>query len=75
MVDQILCGLPLSAVFDTSAVDSCSGGVGVLPVDELMQERAPFLRVGHAPVDEDHVGEWNQWQKASEEEMPWMNTI
>lgn len=47
----------------------------MLPVDELMQERAPFLRVGHAPVDEDHVGEWNQWQKASEEEMPWMNTI
>ena len=55
-VDQLQCGLPSGAVFDARAVDSSFGCVLVRPVDELVQERAPFLRVGHAPVDEDHVG-------------------
>ena len=61
-VDQLQRGLPPGAVFDAGTLDSCPGVVGVLPVDELMNERAAFLRVGHAPVNEDHVGEWSWWQ-------------
>ena len=54
-VDQLQCGLPSGAVFDARAVDSCPGVVGVLPVDELMDERAAFLAVDEPTVDEDGV--------------------
>ena len=52
-VDQLQRGLPPGPVFDPGAVDSCPGVVGVLPVDELVDERAAFLAVDEPPVDED----------------------
>lgn len=55
-VDQLQRGLPPGAVFDPGAVDACPGVVGVLPVNELMDERAAFLAVDEPPVDEDGAG-------------------
>lgn len=55
-VDQLQRGLPPGAVFDAGAVDACPGVVGVLPVNELVDERAPFLAVEKAAVDEDGAG-------------------
>lgn len=55
-VDQFQRGLPPGAVFDAGAVDACPGVVGVLPVDELVDERAAFLAVKKAAVDEDGAG-------------------
>ena len=43
-------------MFDAGAVDACPGVVGVLPVNELVDERAPFLAVEKAAVDEDGAG-------------------
>ena len=54
-VDQLQRGLPPGAVFDAGAVDACPGVVGVLPVDELVDERAAFLAVEKAAIDEDGV--------------------
>ncbi|MCT6838308.1 MAG: hypothetical protein M3036_11735, partial [Bifidobacteriales bacterium] len=52
-VDELQRGFASRSVFQAGAENAVPGGVGVLPVDELMDEGAAFLAVDELPVDED----------------------
>ena len=55
-VDELQGGFSPCPAFQTRAVYAVPGGVGVLPVDELVDEGAAFLAVDELPVDEDGSG-------------------
>lgn len=55
-VDELQRGFSPCQVFWARAVNAVPGGVGVLPVDELVDEGAVFLAVDELPVDEDGPG-------------------
>ena len=52
-VDELQGGFASCPAFQSRAVYAGSGGVGVLPVDEFVDEGAAFLVVDELSVDED----------------------
>ena len=55
-VDELQGGFASCPAFQACAVDAGPGGVGVLPVDEFVDECAAFLVVDELSVDEDGSG-------------------